>query len=65
MKREALIQYRGERLQEDMAKQYHVTQQTWSAWELGITTPSAPVMKKMEIDSGVPMEKLFFDVFDK
>jgi len=63
--REALISYRGERTQAEMASKYGVSQQLWSCWEKGITSPTLPIIKQLEADSGVPMEKLFFDLFDK
>ena len=65
MKRKALIAYRGARSQSEMAKRYGVSQQLWSCWESGISAPSIPIIKKLEDDSGIPMEKLFFDLFDK
>ena len=65
VKRDALISYRGKRSQAEMAQLYGVSQQLWSCWEKGITSPSLPIIKKLEEDSGVPMEKLFFDLFDK
>ena len=65
MKREALIAYRGDRTQAEMASIYKVSQQLWSCWETGISAPSLPIIRQLERDSGVPMEKLFFDLFDK
>ena len=65
IKREALIAYRGNRNQAEMASKYGVSQQLWSCWENGISAPSLPIIKKLEEDSGVPMEKLFFDLFDQ
>ena len=64
-KREALIAYRGERTQAEMASKYGVSQQLWSCWENGLSAPSLPIIVKLEEDSGVPMEKLFFDLFDQ
>lgn len=63
--REMLIQYRGSRSQKKMAEKYGVSQQLWSFWELGKSTPKPHIMKQIEIDSGIPMETLFFDVFNK
>lgn len=63
--REKIMDYRGKRSQGEMADKYGVTQQTWSNWENGKSHPNAIIMKKMEIDSGVPMEQLFFDLFNK
>lgn len=65
IKREALIAYRGKRTQSEMASKYGVSQQLWSCWEKGVSAPSLPIIKKLEEDSGVPMKKLFFDLFDK
>lgn len=48
-----------------MAKMYGVSQQCWCKWENGENKPSVVLMKKMEMDSGMPMEVLFFDVFNK
>lgn len=64
MKRKKLIEYRGERSQADMAAMYGVSQQAWSKWENGGWKPDVLTMKKLEVDSGVPMEELFFDVFN-
>lgn len=60
MKREWLILYRGERSQMEMAEKYQVTQQTWSNWELGKSSPDISIMKQMEMDSGIPIGELFF-----
>ena len=65
MKRVELIKYRGDKSQADMAKQYKVSQQAWSSWENGDKKPDVATMKQIEIDSGIPMETLFFDVFNK
>ncbi len=65
MKRDLLIKYRGTKNQSEMAKKYNVTQQAWSGWEQGQFTPAVPIMKMIEADSGIPMEKIFFDVFNK
>ncbi len=64
MKREALISYRGKRSQEEMGKIYHVSQQVWSRWENGTAKPRVEVMKQLEEDIGIPMEEIFFDVFN-
>ena len=63
-KREILIRYRGKRPQTEMAKMYGVAQQVWCRWELGIAKPKVQTMMKLEKDIGVPMERIFFDVFD-
>lgn len=64
MKREKLIAYRGERSQATMASMYGVTQQAWGKWETGAGKPNVLTMKKLEEDSGIPMEILFADVFN-
>ena len=65
MKRKPLINFRGKRSQAEMARLYDVTQQTWSYWENGVSAPSIAMMQKLEKDSGVPMQVLFYDVFNK
>lgn len=65
MTRQALIDYRGNRPQKEMAEMYGVTQQAWSQWETGETKPNVALMRQIEKDSGVSMEILFFDVFNK
>lgn len=65
MKRNLLISYRGANNQIKMAKKYNVTQQTWCNWENCISTPDAVTMKRLELDSGIPMEQLFSDIFNK
>lgn len=63
MKRLKLIAFRGGQTQSDISARYGVTQQAWSQWEQGITNPSIVIMKRLEKDSGIPMEQLFPDVF--
>ena len=65
MKRDALIAYRGDRTQAEMASKYGVSQQLWSCWEKCVSAPTLPIIKQIEADSGIPMEELFFDLFDK
>ena len=65
MKRVELIKYRGDQSQADMAKRYKVSQQAWSSWENGAKKPDVATMKQIERDSGIPMETLFVDVFNK
>ena len=65
MKREKLIAFRGKRSQADMATTYGVSQQAWSMWEKGTSKPNVVIMKRLEVDSGIPMEELFFDVLNK
>lgn len=62
--RTKLIRFRGERSQEEMGRKYGVSQQSWSYWERGVKNPSALLMKRIEEDSGVPMEELFPDIFN-
>lgn len=62
--REKIIMYRGNRSQSKMAKLYQVTQQAWSKWENGESTPSLKIIKQIEKDSDIPMEELFPDVFN-
>ena len=59
----ALIAYRGERAQIEMAAMYGVSQQLWSCWENGISTPALSIMKRIEDDSGIPMEYMFCNAF--
>lgn len=63
-KREKLIEFRGDNSQETMAKRYGVSQQAWWKWENGESLPEAPLMLRLEKDSGIPMEELFFDKFN-
>jgi transcriptional regulator with XRE-family HTH domain len=46
-----------------MAAIYNVSQQAWSKWENGISTPPPAIMLRLEKDTGVKMEDLFFDIF--
>lgn len=64
-KRPKLVEYRNGRPQSVLADIYGVTQQTWSMWEKGAWKPNVVTMKKLETDSGIPMEELFADVFNK
>lgn len=64
MKRTELIKFRGDKSQADMAKRYNVSQQAWSSWENGDKRPDVTIMKQIEVDSGIPMEVIFFDVFN-
>ena len=65
MKRAKLIEFRGEKSQTEMGKRYGVTQQAWSAWENGESSPNVVIMRQIEKDSGVAMEVIFFDIFNK
>ena len=51
---------RGNISQIEMAKKYRVSQQTWSSWEKGRTTPELSIMLDMENEYGIPMEVIFF-----
>lgn len=64
LKRTALISYRGEKTQAAMARIYNVSQQAWAQWEQGITAPGVVIMRKIEKDSGIPMEEMFSDIFN-
>lgn len=61
--RDKLIKYRGKRSQEEMAKMYGVSQQAWSKYENGSAVPSPSIMLRIERDSGIKMEDIFFDKF--
>ncbi len=65
MKRRALIKYRGTRTQSEMGAMYGVTQQAWANWEAGKTAPGIAVMMQIQKDSGVKVEELFYDLFNK
>ena len=60
MKRQILIDFRGNRNQTEMAKIYGVSQQLWSRWENGTSTPLPHLMKRLENDIKIPMEEIFF-----
>jgi transcriptional regulator with XRE-family HTH domain len=62
--RDNLIKFRGIRSQAQMGSIYGVTQQAWSKWEKSISAPSLSVMKRISDDSGIPIEELFFDLFN-
>lgn len=64
MKRQKLIDFRGENSQAAMGERYGVTQQAWANWENGVGLPTVDKMKRLEDDSGIPMEVLFFDAFN-
>lgn len=61
--RDKLIKYRGKRSQEEMAKMYGISQQAWSKYENGTAVPSPSIMLRIERDSGIKMEDIFFDKF--
>ena len=65
MKRELLIRFRGSKTQSEMANKYGVSQQLWSYWENGVSAPLPYIMKQIEIDSKLPMEEIFSDIFQK
>lgn len=60
MQRSVLVEYRGNRSQEEMAQMYGVTQQAWGAWELGTRTPTYLMMKKIANDIGKSIDDIFF-----
>ena len=62
--RPRLVEYRGIRSQSYMASMYGVTQQAWSKWEKSGSAPCPAIMKQIANDSGIPMEVLFFDIFN-
>lgn len=59
--RRNLINFRGNRTQEEMARKYNVTQQAWSNWENGKDTPRPATMLQIARDAGLTIEALFFD----
>ena len=63
-KRPLLASFRGSRTQEEIGREYGVTQQVWSRWERGDVVPNVVVMKRLERDIGFPMEQIFPDVFN-
>jgi DNA-binding XRE family transcriptional regulator len=64
MKCDKLVEFRGKRSHEYMASLYGVTQQAWSKWEKGTVKPSVIIMKRIELDSGIPTKSNFFDIFN-
>jgi len=62
--RNKLVEYRGPRTQEIMAKMYNVTQQAWSKWENGQDTPRPAIMYQIAKDAGSTIEAIFFDDSD-
>lgn len=62
--RETLIKARADKSQEEMAQIFGVRQQTYSSWETGRSKPTPFIMKQMEVYFSIPMEELFFDVFN-
>jgi len=59
-----LAQLRGGRLQKEIADEFGVSQQGWSLWERGERVPPPEVMLKLEKKFGMPMENIFFGVFN-
>lgn len=55
---------RGTATQKEMAEKYKVSQQGWASWESGRTVPKEDTMLQMERDFDLPMEVIFFEVFD-
>lgn len=62
-KREMLVKYRDWRTQNEMGERYGVSQQLWNCWEQGKSAPGISIIKRLERDSGISMEKLFPDLF--
>jgi transcriptional regulator with XRE-family HTH domain len=62
-KRWALIKARGNRDQKEIANLCDVSQQTYSTWETGKSTPSIKKMLDLEKILNTPKEQLFSDVF--
>lgn len=59
MEKNLLRVLRGNKTQQQMAKKYNVSQQTWFSWESGRTSPSNEIMLQMENDFCIPMEVIF------
>ena len=55
-----LMNFRGERTQSEMAKQYEVTQQMWSLRERGKSFPKPDIMKKIASDAESTVDAIFF-----
>lgn len=64
VRRQKLIQLRGEKSQAAKAKELGLIQQTYANYELGARTPSPRVMRMFEEHYTIPMEELFPDVFE-
>lgn len=64
IQRKCLINARGNLSQTEVAGIFGVKQQTYSHWEVGRNAPPPRIMKAMENYFGIPMEELFFDVFN-
>ena len=65
MKRQLLIDFRGKISQSEMASIYGVSQQLWSCWENGVSTPTPYLMKRLENDIKIPMEEIFLTFLTK
>ncbi|MGL5676815.1 MAG: helix-turn-helix transcriptional regulator [Cellulosilyticaceae bacterium] len=61
MSKNLLALIRGNTPQNEMAKRFDVSQQTWSSWEKGRTAPDLSTMLDMEKEYGIPMEVIFFE----
>lgn len=62
VKREKLIEFRGERSQQEMADKAGISQQAWDSWENGKTSPNLKNVKKIADNLGVEPE-YFFSLF--
>ena len=58
-KREALIEFRGDRSQAEMAEEYGVSQQAWSKYESGKAKPELGLMLRISNEANKPSEEIF------
>ena len=58
-KREALIEFRGDRSQAEMAEEYGVSQQAWSKYESGKAKPELGLMLRISKEANKPIEEIF------
>jgi transcriptional regulator with XRE-family HTH domain len=61
--RDLLIELRGNKNQEDVAKELNISQQHLSEIERSAKNPSIKLMKKLEVLYGRSMVELFPDIF--
>ena len=59
-----LKELRGLKSQKKMAEIFGVSQQAWSKWESGAASPCKALMLEIERYFKMPMEAIFFDVFN-
>ena len=55
---------RGMKSQKQMAEIFGVSQQAWSKWEAGTASPCKALMLEIERFFNLPMEVIFFEVFN-